>query len=45
MLKNNSKIQEANDLVNQAGGDPEKAFRDLCAQKGINPDDIIALLK
>ena len=45
MMQNNPRVQEVNDLINKAGGDPEKAFRDLCAEKGVDPEEIISILK
>ena len=33
------------DLVNQNGGDVKKVFYDMAKQKGVNPDDILNILK
>ena len=46
-----SKIASSNPQVNQvmkmveASGDPKKAFYELARQKGVNPNDILNLLK
>ena len=32
-------------LVQQAGGDPKKAFYDLAQQKGVDPDEILGMLR
>ena len=45
MVMNNPKLKEVMDLVNQYGGDPEKAFYSLSEQKGINPQDVLDMLK
>ena len=45
MLQNNPKMKEVQKLLEEAGGDPEKAFRAKAAEMGVNPDDIINALK
>ena len=45
MMMNNPKLKEVMDLVNQYGGDPEKAFYSLAEQKGINPQEVLDMLK
>ena len=42
MAQNNPQVAQ---LINQAGGDPRKAFYDLAQRKGINPDEILSMLK
>ena len=32
-------------LINDAGGDPQKAFYSLCEQRGVDPNQIINALK
>ena len=32
-------------LINDAGGDPRKAFYSLCEQRGVDPNQIIDALK
>ena len=44
-LQNNPKMKEVQNLIQQSGGDPEKAFRTKAAEMGVNPDDIINMLK
>ena len=44
-MQNNPKVQEVNDLINQAGGDPKKAFYDLCKEKGVDPEDILDIMR
>ncbi|MBP5709558.1 MAG: hypothetical protein J6W84_01065 [Bacteroidales bacterium] len=45
LAQNNPQLRQAMDLVEQSGGDPEKAFYALCQQKGINPQQILSGLK
>lgn len=45
MMQNNPQMQQVMNLVKQNGGDAKKAFYDLAAQKGVNPDDVINMLK
>ena len=45
MITNNPNAKQVMDLINQAGGDPQKAFYQLAQQKGVNPDDILNMLK
>lgn len=45
MMMSNPHLKQAMDIVNQYGGDPEKAFRTVAEKNGLNPDDILNLLK
>ena len=45
MLTGNPQFKQVIDLINASGGDPKKAFYDLAEQKGINPQDILDMLK
>ena len=45
MIMNNPNLKRAMDIVNQCGGDVEKAVRTVAEQNGINPKDIMDLLK
>ena len=45
ILQNNPKMKEVQELLEKSGGDPEKAFRAKAAEMGVNPDDIINVLK
>lgn len=44
-MSNNPQMKQVMDLINQAGGDPKKAFYSLAQQKGINPQDVLDMLK
>ena len=45
MMQNNPNMKQAMEIVQQYGGDAEKAFYALAEQKGINPKEILDLLK
>lgn len=45
LLASNPRFKDAMNLVRQNGGSPKDAFYALAKQKGINPDEVIALLK
>ena len=45
MMQNNPQMKQVMDAVNQYGGDPKKAFYALAQQKGVNPDEILNMLK
>ena len=44
-MGNTPQMQEAQRLIQSAGGDARKAFYDLAAQKGVDPDDVLAMLR
>lgn len=45
MMSQNPRLKEAMDYVNANGGNPKEAFYKLAKERGINPDDIISMLK
>lgn len=45
MAQNNPGIKQAMEVINQSGGDPQKAFYALAEQKGVNPEDILSQLR
>lgn len=45
MMTNNPQMKQVMDIIKQAGGDPKKAFYSLAEQKGVDPDEIINMLK
>ena len=45
MVMNNPKLKNVMDIVNQYGGDPNKALEETAKQYGITPQDIFDLLK
>ena len=45
MMNQNPQMKQAIDLVNQNGGDPKTAFYNLAKKQGVNPDEVLAMLK
>lgn len=45
MIQSNPQMRNVMNFVNQNGGDAKKAFYALAQQRGINPDDILGMLK
>ena len=45
MLGNNPQMQQINQLISSAGGDPRKAFYALAEQNGIDPEQILNMLR
>ena len=45
MMANNPQMKQVMDIINQHGGDPEKAFRTVAEQNGLRPEDIMEMLK
>ena len=45
MIQNNPNLKQVMDIINQSGGDPKKAFYALAEQKGVNPQEILDMLK
>ena len=45
MMMNNPKLKEVMGIVNQYGGDPNKALEEVSRQYGITPQDIYDLMK
>ena len=45
MAQNNPKLKQVLDLVQQYGGDANKAFYAVAEQNGINPQEILNMLK
>ena len=45
MMQGNPQFRQAMDIVQQYGGDPQKAFYSLCEQKGVDPQKILDALK
>lgn len=45
MLTSNPQMKQVMDIINEAGGDPQKAFYDLAKKRGVNPQDILDMMK
>lgn len=45
MAQQNPKMQQVMNFVQQNGGDAKTAFYKLAEQQGVNPDDVLNMLK
>ena len=45
LMQSNPQMKQVMDVINQSGGDAKKAFYSLAEQKGVNPQDILDMLK
>ena len=45
MLRNNPQMKQVQGLIDQYGGDPKTAFYKMAEEKGVNPEQILAMLK
>ena len=45
MMTNNPQLKQVIDIINQSGGDPKKAFYSVAKQKGIDPQEILDMMK
>lgn len=45
MISQNPQIKQAMDYVNQNGGNAKDAFYKLANESGVNPDEVINMLK
>lgn len=45
MINQNPQMKQVMEMVNKNGGNPKDAFYALAKEKGVNPDDILNLLK
>lgn len=45
MVNQNPQMQQVMNLIRQSGGDPKNAFYALAKQKGIDPNQILNMLR
>ena len=45
MMGQNPQLKQAMDAINSAGGDPRRAFYELAQQKGVDPQEILDMMK
>ena len=45
LLSNNQQLKPVMDSINQAGGDPQKAFYAMAEKLGVNPQDVFDMMK
>ena len=45
MVMNNPQMKQVMEIVNQHGGDPMAAFNAVAKENGMDPDEILGMLK
>lgn len=45
MMQSNPQIKQVMDIVNKSGGDPKTAFYKMAEEKGVDPEEILAMLR
>ena len=45
MVMNNTQMKQVMDIVNRYGGDPMTAFTSMAKENGINPEEILGMLR
>ena len=45
MMNNNPQMKQVMDVISAAGGDPRRAFYQLAQQKGVDPQEILDMMK
>ena len=45
IAQNNPQMKQVMDIVHQSGGDPKAAFYKMAEEKGVNPEQILEMLK
>lgn len=45
MAQNNPQLRQVMSIVQQSGGDPKAAFYKMAQEKGIDPDQILSMLR
>lgn len=45
IAQNNPQMKQVMDIVGQSGGDPKAAFYRMAEEKGVDPEQILSMLK
>ena len=45
MIQSNPQMQNVMNYINQNGGDPKAAFYNLARQKGVDPEEVLNILR
>ena len=45
MIQSNPQLKQVMDIVNKSGGDPKTAFYKMAEEKGVDPEEILAMLR
>ena len=45
MVQNNPQMKQVMDIVGQSGGDPKAAFYKMAEEKGVDPEQVLSMLR
>ena len=45
MVQNNPQMKQVMEIVNQSGGDPKAAFYNMVEEKGVDPEQVLSMLR
>ena len=45
MMGNNPQMKQVQDIIQQRGGDPMQAFRAMAEENGLDPDEILSMIR
>lgn len=45
MVQSNPQMKQVMEIVNQSGGDPKAAFYKMAEEKGIDPEQVLSMLR
>lgn len=45
LTMNNPQMKQVMEIINASGGDAMKAFEEMAKQKGVDPNEILAMIK
>lgn len=45
MVQSNPQLQQVMNVVKQHGNDPMQAFREMAEQNGLDPDEILSMIR
>lgn len=45
MVQNNPQMKQVMDIVSQSGGDPKTAFYKMAEEKGVDPEQVLSMLR
>lgn len=45
MMSNNPQMKQVQDIIQQRGGDPMQAFRAMAEENGLDPDEILSMIR
>ena len=45
MMQNNPQMKQVMDIVGQSGGDPKAAFYKMAEEKGVDPEQVLSMLR